>query len=144
MNENGFETKSVNMQRLVEMSICAPEEDIDRIMEHVCQITPLPQTEKYDSNAYQRAPGIERYRPLKGAAAGSEAEVRKRPGVVEVVFVLPDDQSLIERVIEEAFRVHSYEEPVIKTQYTLVSRSKGLDDKNNPYRWWNTTGDWKK
>ncbi len=24
-----------------------------------------------------------------------------------------------------------------------VSRSKGFDDRDNPHRWWNTTGDWK-
>lgn len=144
MNENGFETKSVSMERMVEISVCAPEEDIDRIMKHVCKITPLPQTKKYDSNAYQRASGIERYRPLEGAAAGSEAEVRKRPGVAEVVFVLPDDQSIIEEIVEEIYQVHSYEDAVIKSQYLLVSRTKGLDDKSNPHRWWNTTGDWKK
>jgi hypothetical protein len=46
-------------------------------------------------------------------------------------------------VVEAVFQVQSYQEPVIKVQDTLVSRSKGLDDRNNPHRWWNTTGDWK-
>jgi len=144
MKDQGFETKSVCMERLLQMRVFAPEEDVDRIMEHVCQIVPLAQGDSYDSNAYQSAPGVERYRPLEGAAAGSEMEVRKRPGVVEVSFELPDNQELLEQIVETIFQVHSYQEPVIKVQSVLVSRSMGLDDRDNPYRWWNTTGDWKK
>ena len=143
MEQKAFETKSVRMERLLEVSVFAPEEDVDRIMEHVCRITPLPQGDKYDSNAYQSAAGIERYRPLEGAAAGPETAVRKRPGVVAVSFELPDDQALLAQVVETVFQVHSYQEPVIKVRPILVSRSKGLDDSDNPYRWWNTTGDWK-
>lgn len=144
MKDQGFETKSVRMERLLQISVFAPEEDVDRIMEHVCKVVPLAQGDSYDSNAYQTASGVERYRPLEGAAAGPETEVRKRPGVVEVSFELPDDQELLEQIVETIFQVHSYQEPVIKVQPVVVSRSKGLDDSDNPYRWWNTTGDWKK
>lgn len=144
MKDQGFETKSVRMERLLQLRVFAPEEDADRIMAHVCEIVPLTQGEKYDSNAYQSAAGIERYRPLEGAAAGPETEVRKRPGVIELSFELPDDQPVLEAVVEAVFQVHSYQEPVIKVQTVLVSRSKGLDDSDNPHRWWNTTGDWKK
>jgi len=63
---------------------------------------------------------------------------------VEVSFELPEDQSLVDRVVEAIFEVHSYQEPVIRIQPILASRSKGRDDSNNPHRWWNTTGDWKK
>ena len=61
----------------------------------------------YDQNAWQSAPGIERYRPLEGAAAGAEIELRKRPGVVEVSFELPYDQDLLKQVIETIYEVHS-------------------------------------
>ena len=144
MRSRGFETHGVRMERLLLVQLFAPEEDVERIMEHVCGIAPLAQGDRYDSNAFQSAPGIERYRPLEGAAAGPEREVRKRPGVVQVSFELPDDQALLERVVETVFRVHSYQEPVIRVQEILTSRSKGLDDKDNPHRWWNTTGDWKR
>lgn len=138
-----FETKSLRMERVFALRVLAPEEDVDRIMAHVCRIAPLTQG-PYDSNAFQTAPGIERYRPLEGAAAGAEPEVRKRPGVVEVCFELPHDRALLERVVEEIYQVHSYQEQTIKVEELLVSRTKGLDDKANPHRWWNTTGDWKK
>ena len=142
MNGGNFETKSVRMERMVLLSLQAHGDDVDRIMEAVVAIVPLAMG-KYDSNAYQTAEGIERYRPLEGAAAGPETELRKRPGIVEVVFELPDDQAVIEQVIEAIFQTHSYQEPVIRLHNILTSRSKGLDDSKNPHRWWNTTGDWK-
>ena len=144
MNTQGFETTSVRMERRLLVRVFAPDEDVDRILERVGAIDPLAQGEKYDSNAFQTAAGLERYRPLAGAAAGPESEVRKRPGVVEVSFELPDDQARLEAVVEAIFQVHSYQEPVIRVQEILTSRSKGLDDSTNPHRWWNTTGDWKR
>jgi len=138
-----FETVSVRMEARCLLTFQAPPEDIDRIMAAVALITPLPMG-NYDNNAYQSAPGIERYRPLDGAAAGAEKEIRKRPGTVEVIFELPADHAVVEQVIEAIFQAHSYQEPVIRLQDVLTSRSKGLDDGANPNRWWNTTGDWMK
>ena len=143
MKDRGFETTSVRMERLLLVSVFAPEDDIERILEQVRAIDPLAQGDKYDSNAFQAAAGTERYRPLNGAAAGPETDVRKRPGVTELSFELADDQALLERVVEAVFQVHSYQEPVIRVRHVLTSRSKGLDDRDNPHRWWNTTGDWK-
>ena len=142
MNGGNFETKSVRMERMFLLSLQAHGDDVDRIMEAVVKLVPLTMG-KYDSNAYQSGAGIERYRPLEGAVAGAETELRKRPGTVEVSFELPDDQSLVEQVVEVIFQTHSYQEPVIRVQNILASRTKGLDDSKNPNRWWNTTGDWK-
>jgi hypothetical protein len=138
-----FETPSVRMEAMVLLRFLAPPEDVERIMAAVCAVTPLTIGTKYDSNAYQTAGGIERYRPLEGAAAGPETEVRRRPGIVEVSFQLPPESDLVERVVETIFQVHSYQEPTISVEHVLASRSKGLDDSQNPHRWWNTTGDWK-
>jgi hypothetical protein len=142
MSVADFETSSLRMERFLVVQVFAPTEDVDRIMEHVCQIVPLVQG-AYDRNAFQSASGIERYRPLDGAAAGAETELRKRPGVVCVTFDVPDDRSVLENVVEAIYQVHSYQEPVIKIHEALISRTKGIDDKNNPYRWWNAGGDWK-
>jgi hypothetical protein len=142
MIERNFETKSVRMERMVLLTLQAPADDVDRIMEAVVKVVPLTMG-KYDSNAYQSGAGVERYRPLEGAAAGAETDLRKRPGTVEVTFELPNDRNAIEQVIEVIFQTHSYQEPVIRLQNILASRTKGLDDSKNPNRWWNTTGDWK-
>lgn len=137
-----FETKSVLMEEMLLVTVQAPAEDIDRLLKAITAVTPLAMGH-YDSNAWQSGPGSEHYRPLEGAAASAETDIRKRPGVVELFFELPDDQSLAEQVVEAIFAVHSYQEPVIRIQPILTSRSKGLDDSQNPHRWWNTTGDWK-
>jgi hypothetical protein len=138
----GFETHSVLMEPKLLLRFQAPMEDVDRIMTEVCALTPLI-VGTYDSNAYQTAGGIERYRPLAGAAAGAESDLRMRPGVVEVSFRLPVDQKLLADIVETIFQVHSYQEPFITVEQILASRSKGRDDSKNPHRWWNTTGDWK-
>ena len=138
-----FETRSVRMEKFLLVSVQAPAEDMDRLAAAIAEIDPLI-LGKYDNNTYESSPGLERYRPLEGAAAGAERDVRKRPGVSCLSFQIPDDQSLLSRIVEEIFQVHSYQEPVIVVQNVLVNRSKGLDDSGNPHRWWNTTGDWKK
>ena len=138
-----FETPSVRMEAMLMLRFQAPAEDVERIMAAVATLTPLA-IGKYDHNAYQSAGGTERYRPLEGAAAGPETGIRQRIGVVEVSFRLPKDSSLLEQIVEAIFQVHSYQEPFIAVEDVLVSRSKGLDDSNNPHRWWNTTGDWKR
>ena len=138
-----FETRSVRMEKFLMVSVQAPAEDMDRLAAAIAEVDPLI-LGKYDNNTYESSPGLERYRPLEGAAAGAERDVRKRPGVSCLSFQIPDDQSLLSRIVEEIFQVHSYQEPVIVVQNVLVSRSKGLDDSGNPHRWWNTTGDWKK
>jgi len=137
-----FETASVRMEALFLLRFQAPPEDVDRILAAVTVLTPLAMG-NYDSNAYQSAGGVERYRPLDGAAAGAESELRRRPGIVEVSFQLPRDAGLLAQIVEAIFQVHSYQEPFIAVADVLVSRSKGLDDSRNPHRWWNTTGDWK-
>lgn len=142
MTDESFETRSARMERMLLLTFQAPLPDVERIMGAVVEIVPLAMG-CYDSNAYQSASGVERYRPLEGAAAGPEAEVRKRPGVVEVSFELPDDRPLLDQLIETIFRLHSYQEPVIRVQHILSCRSKGLDDHDNPHRWWNGDGDWK-
>jgi hypothetical protein len=138
-----FETPSARMEKVLLVTVGAPQEDVDRILEHVCRIVPLAQGPSYDSNSYESPAGFERYRPRSGAVAGTEAAVRKRPGIVTLTFELENDPAMLAEVVETVFQVHSYQEPVIRISETLTCRSKGLDDRNNPYRWWNTSGDWK-
>jgi hypothetical protein len=97
--------------------VLAPEVDVDRLMEHVCEIM---QTGRYDSNTWQSPSGVEPYRPLEGAAAGAETEVRKRKGVAEVSLELPLDQNLLEQVIEIIYEVHGYQEQTIKMHEIVV------------------------
>ena len=140
--ERGFETKAVAMEPQWLVSFQAPIEDFDRIFDRITEVVPL-QHGKTDRNAYRAPSGVEYYRPREGTPTGAEEEVRKRPGVDEVRFFIPRDSDLADKVIEAIYEVHSYYEPVIFIQEVLRSRCKGLDDSDNPHRWWNTSGDWK-
>src|SRR6185369_273185 len=138
-----FTTRSMRFEPLWLVTFQAPAEDVARILAAVTEVTPL-QLGKYDRNAFETATGTEHYRPLAGAAAGAEEGTRRRPGVTEVSFQLARDSDLLEQVVEAICAVHSYEEPVILVREILASRSLGLPDKDNPHRWWNQGGDWKK
>jgi len=140
--QTGFETKPITMEPLWLVAYQAPTDDVDRIFDEILQIVPLQQG-KTDSNAYRAPGGIEYYRPLEGTPTGAEDEVRHRPNVDEVRFFIPRDTVMLDQVIEAIYGVHSYYEPVITVQEVLRSTCKGLDDKDNPHRWWNKDGDWK-
>src|SRR5260221_2538324 len=138
-----FSTRSVRFEPLWLVTFQAPTGDVARIMLAVTEVVAL-QIGKYDRCAFETSAGTEHYRPLTGAAAGAESETRRRPGVVEAKFQLGRDRDLLDQAVKAIFAVHSYEEPVILVQDMIASRSRGLPDKDNPHRWWNQGGDWKK
>ena len=138
----GFETNAIVMEPHWQISFQAPVEDVDRIFERITDFVPLRHG-KTDKNAYRAPSGMEYYRPREGTPTGAEEEVRKRPGVDEVRFFIPRDRAGGAKVIEAIYEVHSYYEPVITVQEVLRSTCKGLDDSQNPHRWWNKAGDWK-
>ena len=46
--------------------------------------------------------------------------------------------------MEAVFGVRGYQQPVIEVREGWASRSRRLENGDNPHRWWNTTGDWKR
>lgn len=140
--DTGFDTKPIDMQPMWAVMFQAPQEDVDRIFEAVTEVAPLVQG-KTDRNGYRAPGGWEYYRPREGTPTGAEEDTRKRPGVDEMRFFLPRDPDMLRAVIEAIYEVHSYYEPVITVTDVLRSQCKGLDDSDNPHRWWNRNGDWK-
>jgi hypothetical protein len=137
-----FATTSVQMSRQWLVTFQAPEDEIDGILEAVTQAVPL-EYGNYDKCALRSAGGVEYYRPRPGAHVGAEEDVRKRPGVATVSFLIPQDVSMLQQAVDAIAAAHSYEEPVITAQEVLASRSKTIGTKDNPNRWWNRSGDWK-
>ncbi|NNK17117.1 MAG: hypothetical protein HKP51_09460 [Sulfitobacter sp.] len=142
MIQTGFDTRPIEMQPMWLITYQAPAEDIDRVFDAICATTPLVHGNT-DHNGYRAPGGQEYYRPREGTPTGAEEELRRRPGVDEMRFFLPRVESVLDAVIEAIYKVHSYYEPVIIVQEVLRSQRKGLDDSNNPHRWWNKGGDWK-
>ena len=139
---SGFETRPITMQPMWLCTYQAPVEDMDRTVDEIRNSEPLVHC-KTDCNGYRASGGPEYYRPRAGTPTGAEPDVRQRPDVDEMRFFLPRDTDALTRVIEAIYAVHSYYEPVIIVQDVLRSSGNGLDDSDNPHRWWNTSGDWK-
>ncbi len=139
----GFDTRPIEMQPMWLLMFQAPDEDVDRIFDAIAEVAPLKQGNT-DRNGYRAPGGIEYYRPRAGTPTGAEEDTRHRPGVDEMRFFIPRDNDMLNAVIEAVYEVHSYYEPVITVTEVLRSQCKGLDDKDNPSRWWNKEGDWKK
>jgi hypothetical protein len=58
-------------------------------------------------------------------------------------MMIPPDQAQLEQIIEVIYHNHSYYEPPISVEPILRSETRGVDDSQNPNRWWNRDGDWK-
>ena len=90
----------------------------------------------YDCCTYVRENGYQRFRALKGSHAGAEGTVQQTQAA-QIVFSIPQDRGLLAKAIEVIFAVHVNEEPTIRVTEAWGCRSKLLDDKDNPYRYWN-------
>ena len=138
----GFETTPLQMQPMWQLSFCAPPQDIDRVFDAIRALTPLGHG-KTDQNGYRATGGWEYYRPREGTPTGAEDALRRRPDVDQMTVFLPRDEAVLTAVIEAIYETHSYYEPVITLQEVLRGATKGLDDSDNPNRWWNAGTDWK-
>jgi hypothetical protein len=139
---SGFETPAIRMQPYWRIRFSAPADEIDGLFDEIIKVAPLVYG-KTDRNAIRAAPGHEYYRPLEGTPTGAESDTRKRPGIVEMVMMIPPDQAQLEQIIETIYQHHSYYEAPISVDPILRSETRGLDDSKNPNRWWNRGGDWK-
>jgi hypothetical protein len=141
--EAGLETRGVNMVPYWRLRFSGPLQDLDRIFDEIIKVAPLDYG-KTDRNAYRNTAGYEYYRPLEGTPTGAEKDTRKRPDVLEMSLCLPTDKEMLTEVIDVIYKFHSYYEPPISLERILRSETKGIDDSDNPNRWWNNSGDWKK
>jgi hypothetical protein len=73
---------------------------------------------------------------LDGSHAGAEGTVQQTPAC-QIVFSIPPDTALLRKAFDVIFSVHVNEEPTIRVEEVWGSRSKFLDDKDNPNRYWN-------
>jgi hypothetical protein len=140
---SGFETPAIRMIPYWRVRFLAPADEVDQVFDEIIKIAPLVYGKTY-RNAIRAAPCHEYYRPMEGTPTGAEEETRKRPGIVEMSFSIPTDQAQLEQIINIIYQYHSYYEPPISVESILRSETRGLDDTDNPNRWWNKGGDWKR
>ena len=141
--EAGLETPAIKMLPYWRIRFMAPDEEIDDLFDAIIEVAPLIYG-KTDRNAIRSASAFEYYRPMEGAPTGVEESTRKRPGVTEMAVMIPPDEDQLKAIINVIYHHHSYYEPPITVEPILRSETRGLDDSDNPNRWWNKAGDWKK
>ena len=90
----------------------------------------------YDNCLYVRQNGYQQFRALEGSHAGNEGTIQTTEAD-EIVFTIPSDLSLLRKAFEVIFKFGVQEDPTVHIEQIWGSRSKYLDDKDNPNRYWN-------
>ena len=132
---DGLDMVPATLEREWVITIDTPSGGVAQILSALEAEIPIVQG-PYDCCTLVRDNGYQRFRALAGSHAGAEGTVQQTPAS-QIVFSIPQDRALLAKTFEVIFRVHVNEEPTIRVQEAWGCRSKLLDDKDNPYRYWN-------
>ena len=132
---DGRDLGPARLEREWLVRVQTPHGGIEPVLEALTREVPLRQG-AYDCCLFVTAAGDQRFRALEGSHAGAEGTIQSTTAS-EIAFAIPPDGDLLDRVFETVFAVHVNEEPTIQVQEIWGSRSKYLDDKDNPHRYWN-------
>jgi len=132
---DGFDMKPASLEREWVVTVDTPNGGVEPVLQALGKELPLVQG-PYDNCLYVRESGYQRFRALEGSHAGAEGTVQQTPAS-QIVFSLPPDRELLSKAFDVIFAVHVNEEPTIRVEEVWGSRSKLIDDKDNPNRYWN-------
>lgn len=132
---DGFDMTPAALEREWVITIDTPTGGVAPLLEALGKELPLLQG-PYDNCLFVREACRQRFRALEGSHAGAEGTIQETPAQ-QVVFSIPPDQALLRKAFDVIFAVHVNEEPTIRLEEAWGSRSKLLDDKDNPNRYWN-------
>lgn len=132
---DGFDMAPASLEREWLITVDTPNGGVESVLEALGNELPLVQG-PYDNCMYVRESGYQRFRALEGSHAGVEGTVQQTLAS-QIVFSLPPDRDLLSKAFDVIFAVHVNEEPTIRVEEVWGSRSKLLDDKDNPNRYWN-------
>ena len=132
---DGFDMTPAKLEREWVITIDTPTGGVEAVVTALGNELPLVQG-PYDNCMFVREAGYQRFRALEGAHAGAEGTIQKT-AAQQIVFSLPCDPDLLRKAFDVIFAVHVNEEPTIRVEEVWGCRSKLLDDKDNPNRYWN-------
>lgn len=124
-----------SLEREWVVTIDTPTGGVDQVIAALGEHIPLVQG-PYDNCVYVRQGGYQQFRALQGSHAGDEGTLQ-RTAASQIEFSIPADDGLLSRVFDVVFAAHVNEEPTVRIHEAFGSRSKLLDDTNNPNRYWN-------
>ncbi len=132
---NDLDMPAAMLEREWIVTVDTPLGGVDEVRGALGRELPLVQG-PYDTCMFVREAGYQTFRALEGSHAGAEEVVQKTPAA-QIVFSLPCDIDLLRHAFAVIFAHHVNEEPTIRVVEAWGSRSKLLDDKDNPHRYWN-------
>ena len=132
---DGFDMTPATLELEWVVTIDTPTAGVDQVAAALGEHTPLVQG-PYDNCLYVREAGYQQFRALEGSHAGDEGPLQ-RTAASQIEFSIPPDAELLSRVFDVVFDAHVNEEPTIRVHEAFGSRSKLLDDHDNPNRYWN-------
>jgi len=132
---DGLDLNSATLVREWVVTVDTPDGGVEPVLKAIGDGLPLVQG-PYDNNIFVREGGYQRFRALSGSHAGAEGTVQQT-AASQIVFSIPPDRSLLSKAFDVIFAVHVNEEPTIRVEEVWGSRSKLLDDEDNPNRYWN-------
>ena len=135
INLNGLDFNASMLQAEWMVTIDTPDGGVNNVLEALQSRLPLQQG-PYDCCTYVRSGGQQRFRCLEGSHAGAEGTIQST-AASQIVVSIPRDVSQLQILFDTVFIAHVNEEPTIRVQEVWGSRSKLLDDKDNPNRYWN-------
>mgnify|MGYP000247617450 CR=1 FL=1 len=132
---DGFDMNPATLEREWVITIDTPSGGVAPVLEALGRELRLVQG-PYDNCTFVREQGFQRFRALEGSHAGAEGTIQQTPAS-QIEFSIPQNQELLRKAFDVIFVAHVNEEPTIRVEEVWGSRSKLLDDKDNPNRYWN-------
>ncbi len=117
------------------ITIQCPTAGVEGLAKALGHELPLQQG-AYDNCLYVRQNGYQQFRALEGSHAGDEGTIQTT-NASEIVFTIAADPEILKLAFDVMFTYGVQEEPTVSVEEIWGSRSKYLDDKDNPNRYWN-------
>ena len=133
---NSLDLESATLEAELKITVQCPSGGVPVLVDALGTQLPLVQG-AYDNCLYVRDKGYQRFRALPGSHAGGAENTIQTTGASEIVFTIPHDLTLLKKAFDVIFTYGVNEDPTIHVEQVWGSRSKYLDDKNNPNRYWN-------
>ncbi len=132
---NGLDLGPASMQPEWRLTIQCPKAGVEVLAKALGRDLPLQQG-AYDNCLFVRRNGYQQFRALEGSHAGDEGTIQTTESS-EIIFTIAADPEILKLAFDVIFAYGVQEEPTVSVEEVWGSRSKYLDDKDNPNRYWN-------